>query len=95
MGQYTEEGGTECLPTPPGYMSASPAQVPMPCADGFYSISENSTYCHLCGRGHQCKQKDKEPQICPEGTYAGLGSVECLKCPEGMFCPEGSGYPRE
>lgn len=93
LGKWTEEGGTECLPTPKGYMSASPAQEPMPCQDGYYTTSENSTYCTLCPRGYQCKNKDQEPEICKEGTYAGIGQTECKECPEEMYCVEGSSTP--
>lgn len=50
-------------------------------------------YCQLCKRGHQCQNKDQEPQICPEGTYAGIGQIECFKCPEDMYCAEGSSTP--
>lgn len=31
--------------------------------------------------------------MCPEGTYSGQGSVECIKCPEEMHCPKGSSHP--
>jgi hypothetical protein len=49
----------------------------------------------LCPRGHQCKEKDKEPEECPEGTYAGISSIECTKCPEDMYCPKGAHRPQE
>jgi len=49
--------------------------------------------CLLCPRGHQCKNKDKEPEICPKGTYAGVGKIECTLCPHDMKCMEGSSIP--
>jgi hypothetical protein len=42
MGTWTEMGGTECLSTPKGHYSASPAQPPLPCFDGYYTTEENS-----------------------------------------------------
>lgn len=49
--------------------------------------------CILCPQGHKCEDKSKEPEICKEGTYAGVGKMECLDCPKGYQCPEGWNRP--
>jgi hypothetical protein len=49
--------------------------------------------CTLCPKGHKCEDKSQEPEICPEGTYAGVGKTECLDCPRGYSCSVGTSRP--
>jgi hypothetical protein len=49
--------------------------------------------CILCPHGHKCDDKSQEPEICPEGSYAGVGKTECLDCPRGYSCSEGASRP--
>lgn len=58
-----------------------------------FSLTFRYRMCILCPQGHKCEDKSKEPEMCLEGTYAGVGKMECLYCPRGYLCPEGSNRP--
>lgn len=77
-----------------------------PCPVGTYSNTtglENVTECRLCPQGYYCEGENITSPTgkCSAGFYCVLGattptpvlSVRGGPCPQGTYCPEGSGYP--
>ena len=64
-------------------------------------VSQEGEYCNHCAQniscsaGYYCPFNTSNPISCPAGTYNNkFGSItinDCLVCPAGQYCPEGSG----
>ena len=56
-----------------------------------YSNPIGETWGDLCQVGQICPENSSVPSICPNGTYIDvIGGTECILCPAGSYCIEGS-----
>ena len=87
-GTYSLANAFACTPCTPGYYCAagSTTATPTACPDGYYC-----NYVSVMGFGGIGKAP------CPAGTYrtsaqnSGTKFGDCLDCPAGSYCPEGTG----
>jgi len=64
-----------------------------PCARGEYQDERGQTGCKACTGGRStfsARAVSIGECLCPENTFLGLGSAECIGCPVGMQCKLGS-----
>ena len=67
------------------------------CEVGFYCPYDNMTNTIPCGLGYYCPGGDTTGMKCPPGTYnnktGAKAPSDCLDCPKGFYCLEGSINP--
>ena len=94
-GTYANDTGTEML-GPGDYPACRPCDGGMFCEAGMTTAPD--LFNNPCPRGHYCPEAVSYPIVCPPGTYnpvTGLAAAaECLDCPPGAYCTQGSITPR-
>lgn len=60
--------------------------TPKPCTPGTYQPSTGASTCIECTAGkYTSAPAQKEPQLCPKGTYSGAKASTCAQCDQGKF----------
>ncbi|CAF1379894.1 unnamed protein product, partial [Rotaria magnacalcarata] len=53
-----------------------------PCEPGYYTMQKGSASCDPCPTGSMCKVPDRNPELCPIGTYSScIAQERCTPCP--------------
>ena len=104
-GFYSPRGATTCTPCragftcPTGSLSEDDMEASYGCPAGAWcpegtDDAAPTSISHPCPDGQYCEAETSLPVNCPAGTYNpsfGIGSAdECLPCPAGSYCLEGS-----
>lgn len=107
-GTYSGPGALECIECPVGKYCPHPGvsedQVDsgnIDCPAGMYCVAGTGLYPeltnHKCPKGKYCPTGTPLPIDCPAGTYnplfAGKTLADCIVCPAGYYCEEGSKEP--
>ena len=89
-GMFPDSTQAICVSCPAGHYCTDPRQPPFLCSNGTYTLAGVNIECTICPQGYACPRQDSLPQLCTPGTHAPVGSVECLACPAGSSCSNGS-----
>lgn len=83
-GSFAPARSTYCHPCPIGsHCPSEKLSFHLPCANGSFSVTENSTICTECPAGSKCPNPALGPVECENGTYSKSGATHCIECPSG------------
>ena len=83
-GTYVSADRSSCEPCIVGtYCPIDKLDAPIVCTNGTYQNNTGQQACIDCPAGQKCPSVSSTPVDCPNGTYSGLGTAECLTCPSG------------